>query len=175
MDILREISSDQSRSSLLSIIKNSKMIVEELVAYFPLKRHESQRQRCIQQFLRSCLWICCRGNILIEPLLSNDWNKHIFSLSLFIKNSNLVYTNKPFVSNLICYCKFTKYLFYNNHFGSDNRINIWTHRIIAEIQEACLWDGRISCDVYAKFHKDWFSQSKIDRGIQRHTTSMFLP
>jgi hypothetical protein len=34
-------------------------------------------------------------------------------LSLFIKNSNLVYTNKPFVSNLICYCEFTKYLFYN--------------------------------------------------------------
>jgi hypothetical protein len=44
----------------------------------------------------------------------------IFSLSLFIKNSNLVYTNKPFVSNLFCYCEFTKYLFYNNHFGSDN-------------------------------------------------------
>jgi hypothetical protein len=43
-----------------------------------------------------------------------------FSLSLFIKNSNLVYTNKPFVSNVICYCEFTKYLFYNNHFGSDN-------------------------------------------------------
>jgi hypothetical protein len=42
------------------------------------------------------------------------------SLSLFIKNSNLVYTNKPFVSNLICYCEFTKYFFYNNHFGSDN-------------------------------------------------------
>jgi hypothetical protein len=39
---------------------------------------------------------------------------------LFIKNSNLVYTNKPFVSNLICYCEFTKYLFYNNHFGSVN-------------------------------------------------------
>jgi hypothetical protein len=43
-----------------------------------------------------------------------------FFLSLFIKNSNLVYTNKPFVSNLICYCEFTKYLFRNNHFGSDN-------------------------------------------------------
>jgi hypothetical protein len=43
-----------------------------------------------------------------------------FSLSLFIKNSNLVYTYKPFVSNLICYCEFTKYLFYNSHFGSDN-------------------------------------------------------
>jgi hypothetical protein len=36
------------------------------------------------------------------------------TLSLFIKNNNLVYTNKPFVSNLICYCEFTKYLFYNN-------------------------------------------------------------
>jgi hypothetical protein len=45
---------------------------------------------------------------------------NFFSLFLFIKNSNLVYTNKPFVSNLICYCEFTKYLFYNNHFGSDN-------------------------------------------------------
>jgi hypothetical protein len=44
----------------------------------------------------------------------------IFFHSLFIKNSNLVYTNKPFVSNLICYCEFTKYLFYINHFGSDN-------------------------------------------------------
>jgi hypothetical protein len=44
----------------------------------------------------------------------------VVSLSLFIKNSNLVYTNKPFVSTLICYCEFTKYLFYNSHFGSDN-------------------------------------------------------
>jgi hypothetical protein len=44
----------------------------------------------------------------------------IFFLSLFIKNSNLVYTNKPFISNLICYCEFTKYLFYNNYLGSDN-------------------------------------------------------
>jgi coproporphyrinogen III oxidase-like Fe-S oxidoreductase len=42
------------------------------------------------------------------------------SLSLFIKNSNLVYINKPFVSNLICYCEFTKYLLYNSHFSSDN-------------------------------------------------------
>jgi hypothetical protein len=39
---------------------------------------------------------------------------YIFSLSFFIKNSNLVYTN------LICYCEFTNYLFYNNHFGSVN-------------------------------------------------------
>jgi Tfp pilus assembly protein PilZ len=29
--------------------------------------------------------------------------KQLSILSLFIKNSNLVYTNKPFVSNLICY------------------------------------------------------------------------
>jgi coproporphyrinogen III oxidase-like Fe-S oxidoreductase len=43
-----------------------------------------------------------------------------FSLSLIIKNSYLVYIKNPFVSNLICYCEFTKYLFYNNHFGSDN-------------------------------------------------------
>jgi hypothetical protein len=56
-----------------------------------------------------------------------------FSLSLFNKNNNLVYTNKPFVSNLICYCEFTQYLFYNNHFGSDNisalpscELNIYT-------------------------------------------------
>jgi hypothetical protein len=41
-------------------------------------------------------------------------------LSLFIKNSNLVYTNKPFVSNLICYCEFTKYLFYNNFLVSES-------------------------------------------------------
>jgi hypothetical protein len=47
------------------------------------------------------------------------WSLEV-SLSLFIKNSNLVHTNKPFVSNLISYCEFTKYLFYNNHFGSDN-------------------------------------------------------
>jgi hypothetical protein len=58
-----------------------------------------------------------QGSIL-EPLLFIIYI--IFFLSLFIKNSNLVYTNKTFVSNLICYCEFTKYLFYNNHFGSDN-------------------------------------------------------
>jgi hypothetical protein len=44
------------------------------------------------------------------------YNRLWFFLSLFFKNSNLVYSNKQFVSNLICYCEFTKYLFYNNHF-----------------------------------------------------------
>jgi hypothetical protein len=46
--------------------------------------------------------------------------RHFFlSLSL-LRIAIYFYTNKPFVSNLICYCEFTKYLFYNSYFGSDN-------------------------------------------------------
>jgi hypothetical protein len=66
--------------------------------------------RCINMYLRGCR---ATNSMPTSTGL-------FFSLSLFIKNSNLVYTNKPFVSNLICYCEFTKYLFYNNYFGSDN-------------------------------------------------------
>jgi hypothetical protein len=76
-------------------------------------------QFLVDAVLHKVNFILC-WNMIIQ---NNDmvWiYMYIYSLSLFIKNSNLVYTNKPFVSNLICYCEFTKYLFYDNHFGSDN-------------------------------------------------------
>jgi hypothetical protein len=79
----------------------------QLFAYFPMIRQ----------------WLCEKGNrqqlfdegkyLQIGYLATIEiQTEELFSLSLFIKNSNLVYTNKPFVSNLICYCECTKYLFY---------------------------------------------------------------
>jgi hypothetical protein len=60
----------------VNIIFNKKFW-EELVAYFPLIRHEQHRKRRVQQFFYCCVYIRCRGNVFTEPLPSNDRRIHI--------------------------------------------------------------------------------------------------
>jgi hypothetical protein len=109
--------------SLSLFIKNSNLVYTnksfvsnlicccEFTKYLFYNNHFGVTEIALFFIYRRCLYLT--GNTRLNGLL----RKFFFSL---FKNSNLVYTNKPFVSNLICYCEFTKYLFYNNHFGSDN-------------------------------------------------------
>jgi hypothetical protein len=52
-----------------------KKLWEELISY--LIRNEPYRKRPFQQFFYCCLCICCRGNVFIEPLPSNDRRDYI--------------------------------------------------------------------------------------------------
>jgi hypothetical protein len=49
---------------------------------FLLIRHWPHRKRCVQQFFCCCVCIRCRGNIVTEPLPSNDKGIHIYTHSL---------------------------------------------------------------------------------------------
>jgi hypothetical protein len=57
--------------SLLSLFWNKKFW-GELISYFPLIRHGLHRKRRIQQFCYFCVRIRCHGNVLTQPLPSND-------------------------------------------------------------------------------------------------------
>jgi hypothetical protein len=56
---------------------HNKKFWEELIAYFPLIRHESHRKRRLEQFFCCCVCICCHGNVYSEPLPSNNRELHI--------------------------------------------------------------------------------------------------
>jgi hypothetical protein len=58
--------------------------------------------------------------------------------------------------------------------SNDSRIHIQTHKLMGGIYEVSCWDGLRCNDVHTNFHKDWFSHSKINGGIHRHTDSMVI-
>jgi hypothetical protein len=52
-------------------------------------------------------------------------------------------------------------------------IHIETHRLLGGIYEVRRLDGLRCHDIHTKFHKDWFSHSKvITWGIHKHTDRM---
>jgi hypothetical protein len=55
----------------MPLIKN-KEFWEQLIADFPLIRHEPRRTQRLQQFFYCRVCIRCRGEIYTEPLPSND-------------------------------------------------------------------------------------------------------
>jgi hypothetical protein len=61
-----------------------------------------------------------QGVPCIVTSVVNFRDEKSLSLSLSLLRIAIQFYTKPLVSNLICYCEFTKYLFYNSHFGSDN-------------------------------------------------------
>jgi hypothetical protein len=56
---------------------NNKKFWEELIGKFPFIRHGPHRKRRVQQFFNCCVYIRCSGNVLTEPLSSNDKGTHM--------------------------------------------------------------------------------------------------
>jgi hypothetical protein len=52
--------------------------------------------------------------------------------------------------------------------GNNSGIHIYTLRLMGGINEVRRWDRIICHDIHTKFHDDWLSHSKVDRGIYRH-------
>jgi hypothetical protein len=50
-----------------------------------------------------------------------------------------------------------------------NRCLTAVRRLLEQIYEVRRPDWLRCCVVHTKFHEDWFSDSKVDRGIHRHT------
>jgi hypothetical protein len=51
-------------------LKFKKTFWEELIAYYPLIRHELHRERRIKPVFYCCVFIRCSRNVFIKPLLS---------------------------------------------------------------------------------------------------------
>jgi hypothetical protein len=53
--------------------------------------------------------------------------------------------------------------------SNDRKVHIQTYRSMGGIYEVRRWEGPKCHDIRTKFHKDWFSHSKVDGVIHRDT------
>jgi hypothetical protein len=140
---------------LREIYKYNKKFWEELIAYFPLKRHGQHKKRRLQQFLvaaGTCLPSRCLLKIegythrpIDFPLIRHGPHRKWRGQQLFY----------------FCVCILCR----GDVFTDPLPSNINIHRLRWGIYEVRRWDGRRCHDIYTKFHKNCFRHSKVNRGF----------
>jgi hypothetical protein len=98
--------------------------------------------------------------------MGNSWNKKFWELIDYVPSIKHTPRRKRRVHQFLYCCSCIRC--HGNVFTEplpDNGMDVCirTHTLMGRIYEVHRWDGLRCHDIRTKFHKDWFSHSKVDR------------